>query len=220
MGIYYKNRVTVYFCAQWGPWRRRLASLLIKVNAEQVNCHIMSTTTANHIVTVKTKMLRNALSDGQNKNVAKRLSVTLPEAVPTGLGKNGESPLALQRRPSQVSAPHPETKSYATAHNTTSLATLNCRGRMHAPYIGSHSLSRTFLIITDESGTLHRRPLLGRSRQNVKSPEAARQFRNVPNCAVTEITQLPNDAILTTYTATEYASTNTSNSTGDARHHS
>ena len=37
-------------------------------------------------------MLRNAL-------------VELPsEAVPTGLGKNGELPLALQRRPSWVSA--------------------------------------------------------------------------------------------------------------------
>ena len=61
-------------------------------------------------------------SDGQNKNVAKRLSGTPLEAVPTGLGKNGESPLALQRRPSQVSAPHPKTKSYATDRATTTMS--------------------------------------------------------------------------------------------------
>ena len=48
-------------------------------------------------------MLRNAL-----------VGLPLKLYLPTGLGKNGESRLALQRRPSQVSAPHPKTKSYAT----------------------------------------------------------------------------------------------------------
>ena len=51
-------------------------------------------------------------------------------------------------------------------------------------YIGPQTLSRTFLITPDNSGTLHRRPFLDRSRQHGNSREAARHFRNVPNCAV------------------------------------
>ena len=46
---------------------------------------------------------------------ARPLKMNFSHPVLTDLGENGESPLALQRRPSQVSAPHPKTKSYATA---------------------------------------------------------------------------------------------------------
>ena len=53
-----------------------------------------------------------------------------------------------------------------------------------APYIGPRTISRTFLIIPENSGTLYRRPFLGRSRQHEISREAARHFRNVPNCAI------------------------------------
>ena len=58
------------------------------------------------------------------------------------------------------------------------------RSRGSVPYIGPQTLSRTFLIIPEISGTLYRRPFLDRSRQHENSREAARHFRNVPNCAV------------------------------------
>ena len=69
-------------------------------------------------------------------------------------------------------------------HYTRSLALLNCRRWGPAPYIGPQIISRTFLIIPENSGTLYRRPFLDRSRQRKISREAARHFRNVPKCAV------------------------------------
>ena len=69
-------------------------------------------------------------------------------------------------------------------HYTRSLTILNCRSRGPSPYVGPQTLSRTFLIIPENSGTLHRRPFLDRSRQHENSREAARHFWNVPNCAV------------------------------------
>ena len=69
-------------------------------------------------------------------------------------------------------------------HYARSLALLNCRSRGPAPYIGPQTLSRTFLIIPENSGTLYSRLFLDRSRQHENSQEAARHFRNVPNCAV------------------------------------
>ena len=67
---------------------------------------------------------------------------------------------------------------------TQSLAQLNCRSRWPAPYIGPQTISRTFLIIPENPGTLYRRPFLDCSRQHENSREAARHFRNVPNCVV------------------------------------
>ena len=69
-------------------------------------------------------------------------------------------------------------------HYTRSLALLNCRSREPAPYIGPQTISRTFLIIPEDSATLYKRPFLDRSRQHENSREAARHFRNVPKCAV------------------------------------
>ena len=69
-------------------------------------------------------------------------------------------------------------------HYTRSLALLNCRRRGPVPYIGPQTISRTFLIIPENSGSLYRRPFLDRSRQHQISREAARHFRNVPSCAV------------------------------------
>ena len=76
----------------------------------------------------------------KTKNVAKRLSGTPPEAVPTGLGKNGKSPLALQRRPSQVSAPHPKTKSYATG------GTCRVRGCRRHPTLGNSTTAGPIVL--------------------------------------------------------------------------
>ena len=101
-----------------------------------------------------------------------------------------ENTMEVFRYISMISAPTtlsltPEHHHHSEVRTTQgSLALLNSRSRGPAPYIGPQTLSRTFLIIPDNSGTLHRRPCLDRSRQHGNSREAARHFRNVPNCAV------------------------------------
>ena len=102
-----------------------------------------------------------------------------------------ENTLEVFRYIPMISAPQhsptPEHHSHSeirSPHYTMSLVTLNCRSRGPAPYIGPQTISRTFLIIPESSGTLYRRPFLDRSRQHENSREATRHFRNVPNCAV------------------------------------
>ena len=85
-------------------------------------------------------------------------------------------------------------------HYTRSLTILNSRSRGPAPYTyrGPQTISRTFLIIPENPGTLYRRPFLDRSRQHENSREAARHLRNVSNCAVYR-----------NYTITEWRNLNT-----------
>ena len=106
--------------------------------------------------------------------------------TPAGRGLiQAENALEVFRYILIFSAPqhsHTTTTRRSALHKVT--RTTNCRSRGPAPYIGPQTISRTFLIIPENSETLYRRPFLGRSGQHENSREAARHFRNVPNCAV------------------------------------
>ena len=109
---------------------------------------------------------------------------------PAGRGLiQAENTLEVFRYISMISAPqhshrlqNTTTTRRFTLHKVT--RTTDCRSRVPAPYIGPQTISRTFLIIPENSGTLSRRPFLDRSRQHENSREAARHFRNVLNSAV------------------------------------
>ena len=78
-------------------------------------------------------------------------------------------------------------------HYTRSLALLNCGSRGPAPYIGPHTVSGTFLIIPENSGTLYMRPFLDRSRQLPQPASTdASTYLGLLECGLT-----PSSAVLT-----------------------